>query len=484
MKLYDILKNVDFINNFDDFKNIEISDIVYESWKVKKDCIFVCLRGKKSDGHKYIQEALNKNCVVIVAEEKNLNVKNLVIVKNTRKALAIMSCNFFENPASKLVTIGVTGTKGKTTVTCMIKNILEASSEKVGTIGTLGACIKNEIIELKNTTPESYEVQKYLKYMLDKKCRYAVIEASSLGLKNHRLDGFVFDYGIFTNFSSDHIGENEHENMQDYLESKSLLFKKCKIGFFNQDDENFTNIIKNHICKIKTFGFSDNCDIYCKNTDLISKNGNIGIKSDFLGNTNINLEIFIPGKFSVYNALAAVSVCCDIKIMKKHIIFGIKNTKVKGRVEILDVSDKFVLLIDYAHNALSMKNILETLREYKPKRLVNMFGSGGNRPKVRRYEMGEISGNLADLSIITTDNPRFENISNIIEDIKIGINKTNGKYIVIPDRKEAIRYCIENAKEGDIVVLAGKGHETYQEINGVKYDFDERVVVKNIIGSK
>ncbi len=462
--------------------DIEISDIAYDSRKANKDNIFVCLSGANIDGHKFINKAI-ENGVSAVVVENDVNVKNCTVikVKNTREALSKLSSNFFDDPASKLGTIGITGTKGKTTTSFMIKSILEKSGQKVGMIGTIGIVIGDKIIKTENTTPESYEVQKYMNEMVESGCKWVVIEASSLGLKHHRLDGFTFDYGVFTNFSEDHIGTNEHESMEEYLECKSMLFRKCKIGIINIDDKSFEKILINHTCKVKTYGFSENSDLIASNVGLISKPGYIGVKFDVTGELNLSVNVPIPGKFSVYNALAAITVCKYIGIKPQDILDGINEVRVKGRVEPVKINKDFTLLIDYAHNALSMENILTTLKEYNPTRLITMFGAGGNRAKARRYEMGEISGKLSDLSVITADNSRYENVMDIIDDIKVGLDKTNGKYIVIPDRKEAIKYCIQNAKQGDIVVLAGKGHEDYQEINGKKYPFDERVIVNEII---
>lgn len=462
--------------------NKEINNISYNSTKVKKGDIFVCLEGHCFDGHEYVQDAVKMGASVIVSQ-KNFDLQGvtLILTKDTREALAVMSSNFFGNPSSKLITIGITGTKGKTTTSCMIKSILDEAKIKTGLIGTLGVVIGNEIIQTENTTPESYEIQKYFRYMVDNGCRCAVVEASSIGLKAHRLDGFNFDYGIFTNFSEDHIGENEHKDMKEYLECKKKLFKKCRVGFVNIDDKNYSDIIKDHTCKIKTYGFSRESDIIIKNTELISKPGYVGCKFDTEGEINFGASIPIPGEFSAYNAVASVSVCSYMGIDKNIIKKGLNQVKVKGRVEVLDVPGGYTVLIDYAHNAVSMSNILSTLREYNPKRLITLFGAGGNRAKSRRCEVGEISGKLSDLSVITADNSRYENVMDIISDIETGIKKTNGKYVIIPDRKEAIKYCIENAKIGDIIVLAGKGHEIYQEINGVKYPFDERRIVADII---
>ena len=483
MNLNGLIKNLQ-ISKITGPTNIEISDIIYDSRKAKPGCIFVCLEGFESDGHKFINDAVNKGAkAIVVQKEVNIAGVTVVLVKNTRKTLAEMSANFFKHPADEITTIGITGTKGKTTTSFMIKSVLEAAKNKVGLIGTLGVIVGDETIKLDNTTPESYEVQKYLRYMVESGCNYAVMEASSSGLEMNRVDGFTFNYGVFTNFSPDHVGGNEHKDLDEYLNCKSLLFKKCDIGFLNKDDEKFPDIIKNHTCKIKTFGFDKSANYTADDVQLVSKPECIGVDFKAGGETSLNVHVSIPGKFNVYNALAAISVCDHIGIGSDYIKQGIAAAKVKGRVEPVHVSDEFSLFIDYAHNAFSMENILITLREYKPNRLITLFGAGGNRPKARRYEMGEISGKLSDLSVVTTDNPRFEEPMEIIEDIITGLKRTNGKYTVIPDRKEAIKFCIKTAQPNDIIVLAGKGHEDYQEIKGIKYHLDEREVIQNILKS-
>lgn len=463
--------------------DIEISDVIYDSRKACKDCVFVCLKGANLDSHKFAQNAVDSGAVAVVVSE-DIEIHNATVIKvnDTRKALAFMSAEYFGNPAEELTTIGITGTKGKTTTASMIHSILEKGGYKTGIIGTLGIIIGDELIKTANTTPESYEIQQAMRKMIDKGCKCVVMEASSLGLKWHRTDGFIFDYGVFTNFSHDHIGGDEHASMEEYLECKSMLFRQCTTGIINIDDANAENIIKNHTCSVETYGFSENAQLRASDDELISKPGYLGVRFNVSGKLNMTADVDIPGKFTVYNALSAIAVCMHFNLTKEQIFDGLNEVKVKGRVEPVKIPGNFTLLIDYAHNAVSMENILETLREYHPKRLVTLFGAGGNRPRDRRYEMGEISGKLSDLSVITEDNSRFENVMDIIEDIKVGINKTNGKYVVIPDRTDAIRYCIENAQDGDIIVLAGKGHEDYQDKNGKKTHYDEREVIADIIG--
>ena len=481
MQLKEILQGLEYTclqGNTD----MQVSDLVYDSRNVVPGCVFVCLRGANVDGHRFVDDAVKKGAAAIVADrEMNGNGAAVILVSDTRVALAEMSAVFFRHPASELITIGLTGTKGKTTVSCMIKSILEKAGYQTGLIGTLGVVIGEEQIKTENTTPESYEVQKYLRKMVDAGCKCVVMEASSLGLKWHRVDGFQFDYGVVTNFSPDHIGKNEHETIEEYLDCKRKLFRQCKVGIFNLDDPACSDMQKGCTCSSKTFGFLEGADFVASNQSLTQRPGYLGVRFDLSGELNLSVDVAIPGGFSVYNALAAIAVCAQLEISEEAILSGLREVKVKGRVEPVPVPGNYTLLIDYAHNAVSMENILKTLREYKPGRLVTMFGAGGNRARGRRYEMGEISGKLSDLSVITADNSRDEDVMDIIADIKVGMHKTDGKYVVIPDRKEAIRYCIEHAEDGDIIVLAGKGHEDYQEIKGVKRHFDEREIIKEIL---
>ena len=317
--------------------------------------------------------------------------------------------------------------------------------------------------------------------MADAGVKAFVIEASSIGLKASRLAGMTFDAAVFTNFSNDHIGGVEHKDMAEYLYCKSLLFRQCRNAAANIDDPAWEKITADFEGNILTYGFSEGAKLRAKNDRLLSDNGFIGVHFETEGLKNLSPDVGVPGKFNAYNALAAISAVSFFDIPDKAILDGLKIAHVKGRVEPVKVPGNYSLLIDYAHNALSMENVLTTLRQYKPNRLITMFGAGGNRPKVRRYEMGETSGRLSDLSVITEDNSRFEDVMDIIADIKTGLHKTDGKYVVVPKRKEAIRYCMLNAQDGDIIVLAGKGHEDYQEIKGVKYHMDERELIAEII---
>ncbi len=464
------------------FQDVEVTDVVYDSRRVTPGCVFVCLRGASSDGHRYAAQAVENGAVAVVAEEPVAVSVPVILTSDTKAALAVMSAAFFGDPAERdIKVIGITGTKGKTTTAYMIHAILETAGHKTGIIGTIGVLIGDQLTKTDNTTPQSYEVQKFLRQMADAGCEYCVMEASSIGLKDKRVYGFPFEIGVFTNFSEDHIGGVEHKDMQEYLESKALLFSMCKTGVMNCDDPNMKGMLKGASCSVKSFGFTDGAWLRGQNCRHLNRPGFLGIAFEVSGAMNFTAEVDIPGKFNAYNSLAAMGCAKVLGIPEEAIKQGLSTVKVKGRVEPVPVPGNYTLLLDYAHNGIGMENILSTLREYRPHRLICMFGAGGNRPKVRRYELGEASGRLADLSVITADNSRFENVLDIIEDIKVGMQKTDGKYIVIPDRREAIRWCLENAQDGDIVVLAGKGHEDYQEIEGKKHPFDERVVIRELL---
>ena len=400
---------------------------------------------------------------------------------DTRLALALMSVERFGRPAEELMTVAITGTKGKTTTTAMIAEIFEQAGIRTGTIGTLGIVYGGKTYKTDNTTPESYEIQKAMRDMIDAGCRAMVIEASSIGLKHSRLAGMTFDAAVFTNFSDDHIGGVEHKDMAEYLYCKSLLFRQCRRAAANCDDPAWKEITKDFNGDILTYGFSQDAMLRAKNDHLLSEGGFIGVHFETEGLKALSLDVGVPGKFNAYNALAAICAVSFFDIPDKAVTDGLRIAHVKGRVEPVPVPGNYSLLIDYAHNALSMENVLTTLRQYHPHRLITLFGAGGNRPKVRRFEMGETSGRLSDLSVITEDNSRFEDVMDIIEDIKTGLHKTDGKYVVVPQRKEAIRYCMRIAEDGDIIVLAGKGHEDYQEIRGVKHHMDERELIREII---
>lgn len=485
MKLEKLLNNIEY-TLIKGSLDTEVTGLYYDSRKVTEGSAFICLSGLQVDGHDYISGAIEKGAAVVIVE-KDVEIKEEVTVvklSNTRKNLSQLSINYFDNPASKLIMIGITGTKGKTTTSWMIKNILEEDGKKVGVIGTMGVFINGKHYETVNTTPESYDIQRYLKEMVDSGVEYAVMEVSSQALKVGRVENMTFDYGIFTNLTKDHIGDGEHENMEDYIYSKSLLFQRSKIGILNMDDTHYQDMIKNSTCKTYTYGKNKESDVIIEDIKLLRKEHFIGLELQTKGIIEDTFLINTPGEFSAYNALGAILTTHLIGCKIENIKEALAKVAVKGRVEIVPVSNKYSVIIDYAHNGVSMESILKTMRAYNPKRIVSLFGCGGNRSKDRRYDMGEISGQLADFTIVTEDNSRYEDINDIMNDIEIGLKKTSGEYIKIADRKDAIKYAMDNAKEGDIILLLGKGHETYREINGVREHLDEREIIKDILENK
>ncbi len=462
---------------------VEINHLQNDSRKVEKGDVFVCIQGAGFDGHEFVTDVTQKGAAAIIVMEEVTVPEGVtvILVKNTRYALACMSAAYFNYPAEKLTTIGITGTKGKTTTTYMVRQVLERVGIKTGLIGTIETIIGDEVIPSKNTTPESYIVQETFAKMVKEGCQCVVMEVSSQGLMLHRVSGFVFDYGIFTNIEPDHIGPNEHKDFDDYLKCKSMLLKQCRHGIINMDADYIDEVLEGHTCDVETYGVKGDYDFKASDIQLFTKPGCLCVAYQLTGKLNFPVEIHVPGTFSVYNSLCAIAICSHFTKNTEVIRQALLDVKVKGRVEIIPVSQRFTLMIDYAHNAMSLESLLTSLKEYHPKRLVALFGCGGNRSRDRRFEMGEVSSKLADLTIVTSDNPRFEEPMDIINDILTGVAKADGAYVTVPDRKDAIRYAILHAEDGDVIVLAGKGHEDYQEIKGVKHPMDERVLIEEII---
>lgn len=461
----------------------EVTGIVYDSKKVKKGCLFVCIKGTHFDSHECALQVAQAGAAVLVVERKVEAISGVTVIRveNTRYAMAHIAAAWYGHPAGKLKTIGITGTKGKTTTTYLVKSILESAGYKVGLVGTVETIIGDLHIPAGNTTPESCLLQEYFSKMVDAGCDAVVMEVSSQGLKLHRTQGFVFDYGIFMNLEPDHIGVGEHADFAEYLACKNLLFRQCRVGIVNGDDAHCKAVTEGHTCQLERFGMKEGNDLCALNMRLIKKPGELGIAFSVTGLFHMEARVAAPGRFSVYNALAAIAVCRHFGVSYKNMEQTLPKVRVKGRIEMIKVSDDFTVLIDYAHNAMSLQSLLLALREYEPQRLICLFGCGGNRSKLRRFEMGKVSGRLADLTIITSDNPRFEEPQDIIEDIKAGIDESGGSYIAICDRREAIAYALRHGQAGDVIVLAGKGHEDYQEIKGKKYPMDERVLIADIL---
>lgn len=464
----------------------DISAVVYDSRKAEPGCIFVCMPGAVTDGHKYIPDVLAKGASAVVVERDVEVPEDITVIKveNARLALAELSAAWFGHPAEKLTTIGVTGTKGKTTTTYMIRGIMEKAGLPTGLIGTIEVIIGETHIHAVNTTPESWLVQKYFADMVEAGMKYVVMEVSSQAMKLDRVSGFTYDYGIFTNLEPDHIGPGEHADMDEYIACKGLLFQRCRVGLANAEADYLEQVMKGHTCQLETYGMSEQADLRAIDIQKVHEPGFLGVSYQLTGLESYPVRVDIPGDFTVYNSLAAIALCRHLGVSQEAILDALNTIQVKGRLEIYPTPGDYTLMIDYAHNAMSLDALLTNIRAYGPKRIICLFGCGGNRAKSRRYEMGEVSSKLADLTVVTSDNPRFEEPMDIINDILTGVHKADGEYVTIPDRKEAIAYCMSIGGAGDIIILAGKGHEDYQEIKGVKYHMDERDLIEEIVAGK
>ena len=466
---------------------IEIKGIEKNSKEVKEGYMFVAIKGFSTDGHKYVENAIENGAQCVMLQEgcdiKALNIPEnvtILVVKDTREALAKCSSNFYGNPSAHLKLIGVTGTKGKTTTTFMIKEILEKAGKKVGLIGTIAIYINGEKLkDSDRTTPESLELQQLFRQMVDEGVEVVVMEVSSQSLKLHRVDGCQFDIVLFTNFSEDHISEKEHPDMQDYFNSKLKLFEMCKTGIVNADDLHGAKIPRLFPdSDIVTYGIDNFANVLARDITITNSYVDFRVK---ITDRNERVKTGIPGRFSVYNSLAAICVAQKFGIDSETVKQALEEVRVPGRSELVDNKLELTIMIDYAHSPESLQNILQATKSYTRGRVISVFGCGGDRDSGKRPMMGEISGKIADYTIITSDNPRTEEPEKIVNQIEEGIKKTKGKYEVVVDRTEAIEKAIKMANKRDIIILAGKGHEPYQEINGVKYPFDERIIVRDII---
>ena len=486
MKLSEILNGLEGLKCKGNLE-VEVSNVTSDSREVNKGDMFVAIKGFDTDGHSYLESAIKNGAKVIMVEDlepvKNLKLSDditLILAKDTRKALAICSCNFYDNPSYKFKLIGITGTKGKTTTSFMVKELLQKQGKKVGLIGTIATYIGDKKLEDSDrTTPESSKLQKVFAKMAEEGCEAVVMEVSSQSLKLNRVYGCDFDIAVFTNFSEDHISPKEHPDMEDYFNSKLKLFEMAKMGFVNSDDIRTARIPKLFPDKeITTYGIDNYCNLLAKDITITNSYVDFKVK---LGTRNERIKVGIPGRFSVYNSLAAICIGqklgCSVDVIKEALL----DVRVPGRSELVDNKLEIPIMIDYAHSPESLENILQAVKSYTRGRVISVFGCGGDRDSGKRPIMGEISGRIADFTIITSDNPRTEEPEKIVEQIEEGIKKTKGKYIVIVDRINAIKEAIKMANKRDIIVLAGKGHEPYQEINGKKYPFDERIIVKELI---
>lgn len=470
----------------------EVTDVISDSRKASSGKVFVALPGARADGHEFIREVYERGVRVFVVE-RNMDelslpedVSGITVIKtaDNRKALAVLSAARFGNPFDKMISIGVTGTKGKTTVTTMIKTILESSGHKVGLIGTNGCFISGKRTPTVNTTPESYELHEDFARMVEEGCEFAVMECSSQGFKLHRTYGLQFTYGIFLNISPDHIGPAEHESFEEYLHCKSMLLTQSRTCIVNDDARLTADVIREAGIpeeRIRRFSVRHDAFETAKDIEYICTSEFTGTKFRASGLSRADVLLPLPGYFNIENALSAITVCALCGISDEKISGGILATSVNGRMEVVVRNDTFTIFVDYAHNEVSMVSLVETLRnDYKPKRLVVLFGCGGNRSKDRRTGMGGAAARSADFTIITSDNPRYENPEDIVNDIHEAFIAAGGKEencICIADRREAIRYAMKHAQKGDMIAVIGKGHEDYVEQNGVRTHFLDREVI-------
>ena len=478
MKPEKLLEKVEILECAADL-TCDVSGISYDTRNISHGDVFVAIKGFAGDGHAFIPDAAAKGAALIVCTEAPEICVPYVVVKDSRKALAAISAAWFDYPFNKLKMIGVTGTNGKTTVTNLIKNVLEiCTGEKVGLIGTNGNMIGNTEIEAALTTPESYELQKLFSQMVEQNCAFCVMEVSSHALALQRVHGITFDVGVFTNLTRDHL--DFHGTMQAYAEAKAELFKISKSAAVNTDDE-YSQIMKNAaVCPILSYAVND------PGADLIAKELKLSAdKAEFLAlavGRLIRVELYIPGLFSVYNALSVLAAVSLLGIDIKKAARALKScTGVKGRAEVVPTGGNFSIIIDYAHTPDALENILKAARSFTTGRVVALFGCGGDRDKTKRPIMAKVAASFSDFVIVTSDNPRTEEPSAIINDILEGMANAKTPYITIENRREAIKRAISNAQPGDVIVLAGKGHETYQIIGKEKFHFDEREVVAEIL---
>ena len=474
MKLEQLLEGVSY-TLVQGSLELDIEDIIYDSRKAAPGRLFVCIVGTQRDSHDYAAQCVADGVTALVVQHdidlSTVPGAAVLKVESSRYALALMSGNLFGNPSRRMTMIGVTGTKGKTTTTHMIKSVLEAAGRKVGMIGTNGIYF---------TPTASYELQKTFREFLDAGCDTALMEVSSQGLMMDRVAGIHYDIGVFTNLSPDHIGPGEHKTFEEYRSWKGQLFKRCTTGVVNIDDENTEALLEGHTCKLVTYGCSEKADYRAGTYQLLRTHDFLGVRFHVSGKDDMDVKVNMPGEFSVYNALAALTVGKVLGLPDEAIHEGLSRCVVKGRVELVPISRKFTILLDYAHNEVSTESLLTTLRAYEPHRLVVVFGCGGNRSKLRRYGMGEICARMADFSILTEDNNRFEKVEDILADIRVGMNKGNpdAKFVEIPDRLDALHYAVDHAQEGDLIAVIGKGHETYRDREGVKTPFLERELLE------
>ena len=476
MKLTQVLSGVSLLSTVKE--DIEILNVAYDSRRVTPGSLFVCIKGFETDGHKYIDSAVKNGAAAILVQDAAYECcVPCIQAEDTRKALAQIGANFYGHPEKEMKIIGVTGTNGKTTVTTLMKSVLEFTGKKVGLIGTNENMIGSRILPTERTTPESLDLFALFREMKNEGTEYVIMEVSSHSLVLNRVFGILFDVGVFTNLTQDHL--DFHETMENYYQAKRLLFNTCQIGVVNLDDPAGKRIKETASCPLLTYAIDTESDFKANNLRISPR----GVIFDLLTNgKTLPARLGIPGKFSAYNALAALSACVALGITPEKVIDALLVAKgVKGRAETVYTRTDYTILIDYAHTPDGLENIIKTVKEFSQGRVVTLFGCGGDRDPVKRPIMGEIAGRLSDYCIITSDNPRTEEPRAIIRQIEAGMKQTDCAYTVIENRRDAIRYAIETAQPKDCIILAGKGHETYQIIGKEKRHFDEREVIRDIL---
>ncbi len=479
MQIRQLLEEIEILETACDM-DMEVRGIAYDSRHVSPGDVFVAVRGYQSDGHRYIGAAMEQGASLCVCEEKPGCAIPYVLVRDTRRALALMSCAFFSHPSRGMKMIGITGTNGKTTTTYLVKHILEAQGAKVGLIGTNRNMIGGEVLETERTTPESYELQKLFDRMKRAGCTHVVMEVSSHSLVLQRVAGVRFDVGVFTNLTQDHL--DFHKTMEAYCDAKAMLFDVSTVGVLNADDA-AAGRLQAHTKEALTYSAKDNAN------DLVAKNILLkphGVEFIAVAEEGIaRVSLAIPGAFSVYNALAALACAKALGVTLERAAAALATAQgVRGRAELVPVPAPFTVVIDYAHSPDGVENILSAVRAGARGRIVALLGCGGDRDRTKRPKMGAIAQKMADFTIITSDNPRTEKPEDIIREIVAGLDPSGKPYTVVTDRREAIVYALEHARTDDIIVLMGKGHETYQEINGVKHHLDEREEVARFFASR
>ena len=460
-------------------EDVEVNELRYNSRKVEKGDVFCCVVGTFADGHKYAAQAVEAGAAALVVERQlDLDVPQ-ILVENTRIAMAEMAAAYYGNPADEMVMVGITGTNGKTSTSYMLKSIAERMGKKVGLIGTIRNMIGDIIIDTERTTPESVDLQRILRQMKDEKVDVVIMEVSSHSLDQKRVHGITYDVGCFTNLTQDHL--DYHKTFENYFAAKKLMFAQCEKAVINLDDSYAADMVAGVDIPVLTVGVREQADVTASEIDITTR----GVQFDFnYRNVISRFNVPIPGLFSVFNAMSAAGIALSLGWTLDSIKYGLEHmVSVSGRLEPLPTGkNEFTVLLDYAHTPDALENLLKTVRGFATGRVVTLFGCGGDRDHAKRPIMGEIAGRFSDFAIVTSDNPRSEDPMEIIASVEDGVKKSGCEYVVIENRREAIEYALKNAKKNDVIILAGKGHENYQEINGGKQPFDEKEIVAEILG--